>query len=104
MINKYLKFALAGILVLSALSENTVKAQSDEKLPQYLFPTFSKGLLVMKDGRKMSATLNSCMADQEMVFAQKGQYLVVDKPQDIDTLYLQNRQFIYGNNSSLAVF
>jgi hypothetical protein len=105
MANKYFKFALAGLLILSAVSGTSVKAQgnSDDKLPQFLFSSFSKGLLVMKDGRKMYATLNYSMVDQEMVFEQTGQYLVVDKPEEIDTVVLQNRKFVYFNNTFLEV-
>jgi hypothetical protein len=48
----------------------------------------------MKDGRNLVATINYNMVDEEMIFDQKGVYMALDKPQEIDTVYLQNRRFV----------
>jgi hypothetical protein len=63
-------------------------------LPQFLFPKFSRGIIKMKTGNVLSANLNYNTADEEMLFEQKGVYMVVEKPQDIDTVFLQNRRFV----------
>ena len=42
----------------------------------------------------MTATLNYNMVDEEMIFDQKGVYMALEKPQEIDTIYIQNRKFV----------
>jgi hypothetical protein len=72
------------------------KGQSGESspLPQFLFPSFSKSTVLLKDGSTWSANFNYQMVDEEMVFMDKGKYLVPEKPQDIDTIYLRDRPFV----------
>jgi hypothetical protein len=70
------------------------QTESSNPLPQFLFPDFTKSLVKMKDGRQLSATLNYNMVDEEMIFDQKGVYMALEKPQEIDTIYLQNRKFV----------
>ena len=48
----------------------------------------------MKDGRQLTATINYNMVDEEMIFDQKGVYMALDRPLEIDTIYLQNRKFV----------
>jgi hypothetical protein len=67
---------------------------SDRTLPQFLFPDFTKSIIKMKDGRTLTAVLDYNMVDEEMVFEQKKVYMVLDKPLEIDTVYLHNRLFI----------
>jgi hypothetical protein len=78
--------------ILLDLNGQTDQAKS---LPQFLFPSFTKGILKMKDGRILSAVLNYNTVDEEMLFLQQGVYMVVDKPEEIDTIYLQNMKFTY---------
>jgi hypothetical protein len=74
-----------------------VSGQSDtsQPLPQFLFSSFEKGLIHMKDGRALTAILNYNMVEEEMVFQQGKNYMVLDKPEEIDTVYLQNRRFVF---------
>jgi hypothetical protein len=67
---------------------------SANPLPQFLFPDFTKSLVKMKDGRQMTATLNYNTVDEEMIFDQKGVFMALEKPQEIDTVFLQNRKFV----------
>ena len=67
---------------------------TERPLPQFLFPEFTKSIIKMKDGRRLTATLNYNMVDEEMVFQQNKTYMVLDNPEETDTVYLQNRQFI----------
>jgi hypothetical protein len=73
-----------------------LNAQIDQSspLPQFLFPSFTKSLVKMKDGRQLSASINYNMVDEEMIFDQKGIYMALEKPQEIDTIYIQNRKFV----------
>jgi hypothetical protein len=85
------------ILVILIFSAGRLSGQSDNTgpLPQFLFPTFSKGIIKMKDGRTMTAILDYNIVDEEMVFQQGNVYMVVNKPEEIDTILLQNRKFVY---------
>ena len=69
------------------------------RLPHFLFQEFTKGVIKMKDGRKMSAILNYNMVDEEMIFQQRNQYMVLNKPEEIDTVFIQNRLFVYKKNA-----
>jgi hypothetical protein len=49
----------------------------------------------MKSGQTNSAVLNYNTVDEEMVLKQNGTYFVLDKPEDVDTIFIQNQKFIY---------
>jgi hypothetical protein len=85
------------ILVILIFSAGRLSGQSDNTgpLPQFLFPAFAKGIIKMKDGRTMTAILDYNMVDEEMVFQQGNVYMVLNKPEEIDTILLQNRKFVY---------
>ena len=57
----------------------------------------------MKDGRKLSAIIDYNMLDEKMVFEQKGIYMILDKPYEIDTVYLDNSKFVYNNDAFFEV-
>jgi hypothetical protein len=95
----YLNFlkVLALLFAVAIIPGNDLICQESNTnpLPQFLFPGFSKGIIQMKDGRKLTATLNYNIVDEEMIFQQGNQYMVLDKPEEIDTVYLRNGRFIY---------
>lgn len=74
-----------------------VKAQSPDSVlnyPNLLFPKFSWGIVKLKTGDKYKAMLNYNTVTQELVFMQKKEYLVLDNPQDIDSIFLWNKIFL----------
>jgi len=82
-------------LYLFSISTNlSGQPDPDNPYPQLLFPGFAKGIVKMKTGNKYTASLNYNMVDEEMIFDQKGVYMVLDKPEEIDTVYMQNRKFV----------
>lgn len=76
-----------------------IAAQNDQSrpLPQFLFKQFVKGVIKMKTGTSYSALLNYNMVSEEFIFDQKGTYMALDKPEEIDTVFLQGTKFIYMN-------
>lgn len=73
------------------------KAQPTDSLlnlPNLLFPKFAWGIVKLKTGEKNKAMLNYNTVTQELVFMQKKDFLVLDNPQDIDTVFLWNKIFI----------
>jgi hypothetical protein len=90
-------FSVKGIILLALFSlALNLQAQNDasKTLPQFLFPTFAKGIVKMKAGNTYVATLNYNMVDEEMIFEQKGVYMTLDKPEEIDSVFFQNRKFV----------
>jgi hypothetical protein len=67
---------------------------TDRPLPQFLFPTFTEGSIVMKDGEKFSALLNYNMVDQIMVTELNGIYRYATRVEEIDTIYLGHKEFV----------
>lgn len=92
-IQKLIVVLFIGILTSGINAQNT----KTPALPQFLFPEFAKGIVKMKDGRKLAAVLNYNMVDEEMIFEQNKTYMILDRPEEIDTVYLQNRRFVFRN-------
>jgi len=67
---------------------------SEKSSPHYIFPTFTKGSVVMKDGNTTQSILNYNTVTQEMIFEQYGKRLALDKLETIDTVIIQDRKFI----------
>ena len=70
----------------------------DRPLPQFLFPSFARGVIILKDGTSFSSLLNYNMVDELMVSELNGVFRSAKNPQDIDTIYLQNRIFVPVEN------
>jgi hypothetical protein len=85
---------LMALVLLSISTELSGQNEPVNPYPQLLFPAFTRSVLKMKSGKINSAMLNYNTVDEEMVFYQKGVYMVLDKPGEIDTFYLQNRKFV----------
>ena len=96
-IEKQRNLIMAFVTLLSFSISTGLSAQTDssKQFPQLLFPAFTKGIIIMKSGQTNSALLNYNTVDEEMVFKQNGIYLVLDKPEDVDTILIQNLKFVY---------
>jgi hypothetical protein len=87
--------AFATLLILSSSVELSAQTESSKPFPQLLFPGFTRGIIKMHSGQTNSAMLNYNTVDEEMVFKQNGIYLVLEKPEDVDTVFIQNLKFVY---------
>jgi hypothetical protein len=63
-------------------------------LPQFLFPEFAEGTIIMKDGKVFTSKLNYNMAEEIMISELYGVYRSANDPGNFDTIYLQNRTFV----------
>ena len=90
-LNRHLISAL--ILIFFCLP---VIGQTDSliNLPNLLLPRFTKSVVKLKSGEVYTAILNYNTVDQEMVFMQKKIFLVLNEPQQVDTVFMANRTFI----------
>ena len=101
---KYIFFCVA-ILELLALSVNAQvydrkSVRSGENLSDYayyLFPSFSDGIMKSKDGSKSESKMNFNMLYCQMQFiGPNGDTLNIAKPEDIDSVRLNNNSFFYN--------
>lgn len=89
------------IIMFALLAWCKVQAQSNDipkQLTQYLFPEFTEGSVLQKSGTVIKTQLNYNTLTQEMIFKQGDQYLALDRIWEIDTVFLNNKKFIPGNN------
>lgn len=97
----YRKNSFGNLLIALFLffSSQSLCAQSDELSSQYLFSSFSKAIIKMKNGEIQSSLMNYNMATEEMVFQQKGQNMAIANPENVDTIFMQGRKFIFNGKS-----
>jgi hypothetical protein len=91
--------AIAFILLIGTVLNVNAQGNSDSPLPQFLFPVFADGVIVMKDASKSEARLNYNMVEEAMISEKAGVYWRSQNPALIDTIYLQNRKFVPVDNA-----
>lgn len=64
------------------------------KLLHYALDSFSTGKVLMKSGEASVQTLNYNLLTNEMVFMRGSDFLAIARPQDVDTVFIQNRKFV----------
>ena len=96
----FFKLWLAAIVI----GMNTNIAHSKE-ISQYLFPQFMEGSILMKNGVVNKARLNYNAGTEEMVFMQNDKVLALAEVtlNQIDTIYIQQRKFIYLDKKIMEV-
>lgn len=86
------------LLVFSLLVTNIFAQVKVVELTHYLFPEFTKGIVLMKTGVKNEALLNYNSLTEEMIFENKGIKLAVGQLEQIDTVYISGRKFLPLNS------
>jgi hypothetical protein len=89
-------FKVGTLILLFVITSFDALAQdnSEQPLPQFLFPSFVKGVTRMKGGTSFSSLLNYDMVDQIMVTELNGVYRYATKMEDIDTIYVEYKKFV----------
>ncbi len=84
------------VILLLAYISSDILAQDNNgmPIPHFLFPSFTEGIVIMKDGKSFNALLNYNMADEMMVSEVDGVYRSANNPYKFDTIYIQNRTFV----------
>jgi hypothetical protein len=67
---------------------------SGKEFSSYVFPAFIEGTVKQKSGEVNKAFLNYNSLTEEMIFEQSGQKMALDKIEEIDTVYIENKKFI----------
>jgi len=85
---------LITLLFLNMNVEVLAQGSPETKIPQFLFPAFSNGVVKMKSGDNYSALFNYNMVDEEMIFNNKGQYMALENINSVDTIIIGSRKFV----------
>ena len=93
-----MKKYLLVITILWSLSLHAQHIQQGVKLVQYVFDEFATGEVRMKSGEISKQLLNYNILTNEMIFDNNGKYLAIASPENVDTVYINNRKFIPLNN------
>jgi hypothetical protein len=87
-----LKFSTAVFVALFSGMGTLIMAQLE--FPQYLFPEFSKTMVLMKNGKSQSILMNYNMVTERMVYNKDGVFFDMVNPETIDTVFILDRKFI----------
>jgi hypothetical protein len=84
------------ILISSLTFISSYAQPKDAELSHYLFPEFTQGVTLMKNGIKTDALLNYNSLTEEMIFENKGKKLAVSLAEIglVDTIFIKDRKFI----------
>jgi hypothetical protein len=81
--------------ILMLLGHNYLKAQENSTvISHYIFPEFTKGTVLNKDGKRINALLNYNTITQEMLFLNENTPMAISNRENIDTVFILNRAFI----------
>ena len=77
-----------------------VSGQDEEELslPQFLYPDFSEGTILLKNGQKRNMPMNYNLLTEKMVFHQNGKPYDLAGIETIDTVFIQKTCFIPMGN------
>lgn len=86
------------LLILSLLTLSGAAQVKVLEVTHYLFPEFTKGVVLMKNGVKNEALLNYNSLTEEMIFDTQGKKLALSQLEMVDTVYIKDRKFFLLNN------
>lgn len=91
---RYYYLLIFSLLVTTSYSQATVK-----ELTHYIFPEFTQGIILMKNGVKNKALLNYNSLTEEMIFVDKGKKLAIGDTELelVDTIFIIDRKFFTLN-------
>lgn len=98
-----MKSFLFLIIVFSCNRGYSQHVKQGIKLVHYVFDEFSPGTVKMKSGETSNQVLNYNILTNEMIFDNEGKYLAISHPENIDTVYINERRFIPLNNKFYEV-
>ena len=89
-IRSALMILIFSLSIVSGISQDVTIVESP-----YLFPEFTTGKIRFKAGTGKDSKLNYNILTEEMVFDNNGTLLAFASPELIDTVYINNKKFIF---------
>ena len=87
------------ILLCSFLSGGAQPNAKLVKLDHYVMDSFARGIVKQKSGQVTNQVLNYNLITKEMIFEQGGKYLAIAQPENIDTVFINQRKFVPVDNA-----
>ena len=93
------------VLIFSLIFISSYTQPENMEVTNYLFPEFTQGVILMKDGTKYDYMLNYNSLTEEMIFENNGKKMAVSKSEQrlIDTVYIKGRKFVALNDRFLEL-
>lgn len=88
-----MKLLLMGVLVFN-LSATAQPTDNRVKLVHYLLDSFTNSRVRLKNGESFEQLLNYNLITKEMIFEKDGKYLAIAHPEQVDTVYINQRKFV----------
>ena len=87
------------ILISSLISVSSYAQTKYIETSHYLFPEFTQGIILMKDGKRNDALLNYNSLTEEMIFENNGQKKAIATNEIllVDTVFIEGRKFVVQN-------
>jgi hypothetical protein len=83
------------LILLFVISNSTLLSQEQENaVSHYIFPSFTKGKILLKTGISKEVMINYNSITEEMVFEANGTKLALANPEYVDTIYISGKKFI----------
>jgi hypothetical protein len=88
---------IAILMIVFLFTEIHVTAQTDTlaNLAQFLLPHFDTAVIKLKTGVSLAAIMNYNTLTEKMTFYQNGTLMDLNKPETVDTIYLQEKKFVF---------
>ena len=88
-----------SLVLLSFFLGIRADAQEAIVISHYVFPGFQKGSVHQKNGGNSDAMLNYNVLSKEIIFeTAPGKYLALANPENVDTVFIQERKFVPVND------
>jgi len=86
----------ATLVVLLCITINSFSQSVNDTLSQngYVFDRFIPGIVLLKNGNRENAPLNYDANAQAIAYIQDGQIMTLTNISDVDTVYIQEKEFI----------
>lgn len=91
------------LLILSLLVTVGNSQEQRQGITHYLFPEFTRGVVLMKTGVTNDALLNFNSLTEEMIFENRGVRLALGQFEQIDTIYINGRKFFPLNGKFIEL-
>jgi hypothetical protein len=77
--------------------------QGTVELSYFIFPEFTQGVVLMKNGEKINVLLNYSSLSEEMIFENQGKREAIGNVGAVDTVFIKENKFITLNNKFVEI-